>query len=57
MVGVDGLWSDGNIAGGLLREGRVYALLSGTRRGSSFLVLKPYVVIGGTIGLEVQQRD
>lgn len=53
MVGVDGLGSGGNIAGGRLREVRVYSILD-VWRGSSFLMLKPCVVIGGTMCLEAQ---
>lgn len=57
VVGVDGSGIDGNIAGSLLWKGRVYSLLLGIRRGSSVLMLKPDVVIEGTICLEVQKRD
>lgn len=51
MVGVDGLGSEGNISGGFLWERRVYPLL-----GSSFLMLKPYVVIDGTMCLEEKRK-
>lgn len=54
-MGVDGLGKDSNIAGGLLWDVRVYTL--GVWRGSSFLMLKPCVVIDGTICLELKQSD
>lgn len=56
-MGVDGLGKDSNIAGGLLWEVRVYTLCLGVWRGSSFLMLKPCVVIDGTICLELQKRE
>lgn len=56
LVGVDGLGRGSNIAGGHLREVRVYSLLV-VWRGSSFLMLKPFVNIGGTVCLEEQEKN
>lgn len=56
MVGVDGLGSGSDIAGDHLWEVRVYSLL-GVWRGSSFLMLKPFVIVGGTVCLEEQEKS
>lgn len=56
MVGVDGLRSGRNIAGGPLWEVRVHGVL-GVWRGSSFLMLKSFVIVCADVRLEEQEKS
>lgn len=56
VVGVDGCGIRGDVAWDLLRVRRVHPLLWGIWRGSSLIIPEAYVVVGGTICLQVKKE-